>query len=229
MHTLNEHIHQYIDSSDALYLNDADLALRDRKEIKKKLASDFKDVDKTRNEFININHKREYETMKTKEFKKMHLDESLFDGAVLDAPTEDDTLYYSAKRGSLFDLISMYLTDGEVAYLKRKDKNGNDKYNPTRRGGLGLDNGDITVDYGDENGRPSITVRVTDEQMANRVKEIADRFDKTSNIKPCRFYGDKKFQVVIYIDDEDFDGNYQEDGVQVRSDNRGKSKSLATV
>ena len=222
MNKLNESVLKYIDTSDDRYATQDDFVMKDRKAIKDEMKKRFKEHEKNRDEFIKINHKREGHTMqKTKGLKKLKLSESLFEDTTTE--TKDD-VYYSSKRGSLLDIITMYLTDGEKVFLK-KNKDGKDTFMQTTRGGLGVDNGDISVDYGDDGSRPSITVRVTDEATASKVEEIADRFDKISKVKPCKYFGDKAFQVIIYIDEDDFEGDYEEEGVLVKpSEGRGRKK-----
>lgn len=223
MNKLNEAVLKYIELPDDQYASTEDFVMKDRQKIKSELKKRFKEHEKNRDDFIKINHNREGHTMqKTNGFKKLKLSESLFEDAAV--ATRDD-VYYASKRGSLVDIITMYLTEGEEVYLlKGEDETGKQKFNPTRRGALGIDNGDIYVDDGDEDTRPTIKVHVADEDTANKVVAIADRFDKLSKVQPLRFFGDKKFSVIIYMDDEDFDGDYEEDGVNVRPDGRGRKK-----
>ena len=223
MNELNEAVLKYIELPDDQYASTEDFVMKDRQKIKSELKKRFKEHEKNRDDFVKINHNREGHTMqKTNGFKKLKLSESLFEDAAV--ATKDD-VYYRSKRGSLLDVLTAELTIGEDVYLHRgKDKSGKDKFVDTNTKGLGLADEDMTINYGDEDVRPSVTVRVVDQETADKVVEIADKFDKLSKVKPCRFYGDKKFQVIIYLDDEDFDGNYEEDGVNIRPDGRGRKK-----
>lgn len=224
MNKLNESVLQYIELPDDQYASTEDFVLKDRQKIKSELKKRFKEHEKNRDDFVKINHNREGHTMqKTNGFKKLKLSESLFEDAAV--ATKDD-VYYRSKRGSLLDVLTAELTIGEDVYLhKGTDKNGKARFVDTNKSGLGLADEDMSIEYGDEDTRPSMTVRVVDQETADKVVEIADRFDRLSKVKPCKFFGDKKFQVIIYLDDEDFDGNYEEEGVNVRPDNRGKRKS----
>ena len=225
MHRLNEHLIQYIESSDEAYATDEDFALKDRKAIKDNIKKTFKDVDKTRNEFIKTNHKKDgHVTMKTKEFKKMHLDEGLFDN-----PSVTPDFWYPKNRGPLVDIITANLTGDEIVYRRHETDNPDKPKFVVQATGLGFDNEDISVDSGDEDNRPTIKVRVKNDADAEQVVALADRYDKISNVKPIRFYGDKKFEVTIYIDEEDFEGNYIEDNINVRPDNRGRKSSSEKV
>ena len=225
MHKLNESLHQYVDSLDDQYINDENIALRDRKNIKDNIKKAFKDVDKTHDEFIKLNHKKDgHATMKTKEFKKMHLDEGLFDN-----PSVTPDFWYPKNRGSLVDIITANLTGDEIVYRRHETDNPDRPNFVMQFIGLGFDNKDISVDSGDEDTRPTIKVRVKNDADAEKVIALADRYDKISKVKPIRFYGDKKFEVTIYIDEEDFEGDYIEDGIQVRPDNRGRPKAAQKV
>jgi hypothetical protein len=224
MNKLNESVLKYIETSDDQYASQEDFVMKDRKKIKSELKKRFKEHEKNRDDFIKINHNREGHTMqKTNGFKKLKLSESLFEDA---AVATRDEVYYSSKRGSLVDILTLNLTDGEQVYLYRgEDESGKQKFIPTTRGGLGLDNNkDILVDIGGEDSRPTLSARVPDEVTANKVVELADRFDKLSKVRPCNSYSEMKFQVTIYLDDDDFEGDYVEDGVNIRPDNRGKKK-----
>lgn len=229
MHKLNESIHQYIDSLDDQYFDDENIALRDRKNIKDNIKKDFKDVDKTHDEFIKLNHKKDgHATMKTKEFKKMHLDESLF--AEVEAPARSDNdFWYMNKRGCLFDIMLDNIAGSETVYTRNEAAAGTKNEWIPQNVGIGIPNEDVSVTYGDDGEQPSIIVRVPNQALADKVVALADRYNKPSSVTPLKYYGDNKLQVTILIDEEDFEGDYIEDGIQVRPDNRGRRKAAQKV
>lgn len=133
--------------------------------------------------------------------------------------------WHMPKRRSLVEIISQFLTGDETVYSIKEDSDPADpKFNP-RRVGLYIENEDISISYGDEDTRPCISVRVAGQQAAAEVEALAARYDKLSSTKPVRYYGDKDTQVTIYLDDEDFEGDYEEDGIKVRPcKSRGRKK-----
>lgn len=124
--------------------------------------------------------------------------------------------WHMPNRGSLVDILSQFLTGDETVYTKvEADGQAEPKFNP-RRIGLYIENEDISISYGDEDNRPSISVRVAGKALADEVVALADRYDKLTSTKPIKYYGDKDTQITIYLDDEDFEGNYEEEGILVR-------------
>ena len=122
------------------------------------------------------------------------------------------TYYYKKKRGSLVDVICDELTYGEEVYTL----SANGKYIPTTAPSLLINEYNVSTDW-DDNGQNFILVQVESEEIQHKVVELANKFGKSCLVKNT-IYGDldKRFQVRILIDEEDFDGNYFDPTVLVR-------------
>ena len=122
------------------------------------------------------------------------------------------TYYYKKKRGSLADVICDELTYGEEVYTL----SSNGKYIPTTAPSLLINEYNVSTDW-DDNGQNFILVQVADEETQSKVVELANKFGKKCTTKHTN-YGDldKRFQVRILIDEEDFDGSYFDPNVLVR-------------
>lgn len=184
-----------------------------RKDIKKDLKKQLKDHEKNKEAFVKINHEREPKSMKTKEMKKLHLSESLFETAVLDRPATRE-LFYKAKRGPLADIIQDELTTGEVVYSK-SDKGS---WNPTFTPSLNLPEEHVGVMY-DDSGNVFIEVKVGDPGTVDAVKAIGEKYGKPVTVSgPVKYAApDKQYIIRIEVDEEDFDGNYVDPDVPVRA------------
>lgn len=218
---LDESLFQFITASDdqSSEIQEVDSpanaeAHNSRNDIKKDLKKQLKDHEKNKEAFIKINHEREPKSMKTKEMKKMHLSESLFEAtAVLDRP-ETRQLFYKAKRGPLADIIQDELTTGEVVY----SQSSTGGWNPTFTPSLNLPEEHVGVLY-DDSGNVCIEAKVGDEGTAAKVSEIGNKYGKrVTQSGPIEWADpDKKYIVRIYLDEADFDGNYVDPNVPVRS------------
>jgi hypothetical protein len=122
------------------------------------------------------------------------------------------TYYYKKKRGSLVDVICDELTYGEEVYTLSATGN----YIPTTAPSLLINEYNVSTSW-DENGQNFILVQVGDEDTQKKVVELGNKFGKTC-IEKHTNYGDldKRFQVKILIDEEDFDGNYFDPNVLIR-------------
>lgn len=184
-----------------------------RNDIKKDLKKQLKDHEKNKEAFVKINHEREPKnSMKTKEMKKLHLSESLFEAtAVLERPKE---IYYRPKRGALADIIQDELTRGEDVY----SKSASGKWVPTFAPSLNLPEEHVGVMY-DDSGNVYIEAKVGDPDTAAKVAEIGEKYGKKSTISgPVKYASpDKAYIIRIEISEADFDGNYVDPNVLVRS------------
>ena len=119
--------------------------------------------------------------------------------------------YYKKTRGSVVDVICDELTFGEEVYILN---NSTGKYVPTTAPSLGISEYNVSTDW---DGQNFILVQVEDEETQKKVVELADRFGKKCLTKHTN-YGDldKRFQVKILIDEEDFDITYFDPNVLVR-------------
>lgn len=218
---LDESLFQFIDASDdqSSEVQEVDspanaAAHNSRNDIKKELKKQLKDHEKNKEAFIKINHEREPKnSMKTKEMKKLHLSESLFEGsAVLERPATRQ-LYYKAKRGPLADIIQDELTTGEVVY----SQSSTGGWNPTFTPSLNLPEEHVGVMY-DDSGNVFIEVKVGDPEMASQVEAIGRKYNKETTISGPVAYADKDKQYIIRIqvDESDFDGNYVDPDVPTR-------------
>lgn len=127
--------------------------------------------------------------------------------------TTSKTYYYKKKRGSLVDIICDELTYGEEVYILSASGN----FVPTTAPSLLISEYNVSTDWTDD-GQNFILVQVGDEETQSKVVELAKKFGKET-ITRHTGYGDldKRFQVKILIDEEDFDGNYFDPNVLIRS------------
>lgn len=216
---LDESLFQFIEASDdqSSEIQEVDSpanaeAHNSRNDIKKELKKQLNDHEKNKEAFVKINHEREPKSMKTKDMKKLHLSESLFEAtAVLENPKE---LYYRPKRGPLADIIQDELTRGEDVY----SKSASGKWVPTFAPSLNLPEENVGVFY-DDSGNVCIEAKVGDIATATKVEAIADKYNKrVIVIGPISWAEpNKQYNVRIYVDEADFDGNYFDPNVLVRS------------
>ena len=217
---LDESLFQFIEASDdqSNEIQEVDSpananAHNSRKDVKKDLKDRLKDHEKNKEAFIKINHEREPKnSMKTKEMKKLHLSESLFEAtAVLERPKE---IYYRPKRGALADIIQDELTRGEDVY----SKSASGKWVPTFAPSLNLPEEHVGVMY-DDSGKVFIEVKAGDPKTAEEVAAIGDKYNKPVTVSgPVKYAApDKQYIIRIEIDEADFDGNYVDPNVLVRS------------
>jgi len=218
---LDESLFQFITASDdqSSDIQEVDSpanadAHNSRKDIKKELKTQLKDHEKNKEAFIKINHEREPKSMKTKELKKLHLNENLFEGtAVLERPATKE-LFYKARRGPLADIIQDELTTGEVVY-SRSSSGG---WNPTFTPSLNLPEEHVGVMY-DDSGNVFIEVKAGDPETASKIKAVGEKYNKPVTISgPVKYADpDKQYIIRIEVDEEDFDGNYVDPNVPIRS------------
>ena len=219
---LDESLFQFINASDdqSSEIQEVDSpanaqAHNSRKDIKKELKKQLKDHEKNKEAFVKINHEREPKnSMKTKDVKKLHLSESLFEAtAVLERPKE---IYYRPKRGPLADIIQDELTRGEDVY----SKSASGKWVPTFAPSLNLPEEHVGVMY-DDSDNVFIEVKVGDPKTAEMVAAIGEKYGKPVNISGPIKYADpnKQYIIRIEVNEEDFDGNYVDPNVLVRSKN----------
>lgn len=123
------------------------------------------------------------------------------------------TYYYKKKRGSLVDVICDELTCGEEVYLLSASGNWSPTYAPS----LLINEYNVSTDW-DDNGNNFILVQVEDAETQQKVIEVAEKYGKSHSEKHTN-YGDidKRFQVKIFIEESDFDGNYFDPNVPIRS------------
>ena len=219
---LDESLFQFINASDdqSSEIQEVDSpanaqAHNSRKDIKKELKKQLKDHEKNKEAFVKINHERKPKnSMKTKDVKKLHLSESLFEAtAVLERPKE---IYYRPKRGPLADIIQDELTRGEDVY----SKSASGKWVPTFAPSLNLPEEHVGVMY-DDSDNVFIEVKVGDPKTAEMVAAIGEKYGKPVNISGPIKYADpnKQYIIRIEVNEEDFDGNYVDPNVLVRSKN----------
>ena len=189
-------------------------AQNSRKDIKKDLKKQLKDHEKNKEAFIKINHEREPKSMKTKEMKKLHLSESLFEAtATLERPKTKE-LYYRPKRGPLADIIQDELTRGEDVY----SKSAAGKWVPTFAPSLNLPEEHVGVLY-DDSDNIFIEVKVGDPDAAAKVADIGEKYGKRVSVSgPVKYAAPEKAYIIrIEVSEDDFDGNYVDPNVLVRS------------
>ena len=217
---LDESLFQFIEASDdqSSEVQEVDSpanaeAHNSRKDLKKDLKKQLKDHEKNKEAFVKINHEREPKnSMKHKDMKKLHLSESLFEAtAVLERPKE---IYYRPKRGPLADIIQDELTRGEDVY----SKSASGKWVPTFAPSLNLPEEHVGVLY-DDSDKIFIEVKAGDPETANKVAEIGEKYGKRTTINgPIKYAApDKAYIIRIEVSEQDFDGNYIDPNVLVRS------------
>ena len=123
------------------------------------------------------------------------------------------TYYYKKTRGSVVDVICDELTFGEEVYIWSDSAN---KYVATKAPSLLISEYNVSTDW-DDNGQNFILVQVGDEETQNKVIELAKKFSKEVLTRHTN-YGDldKRFQIKILIDEEDFDTVYFDPNVLIR-------------
>ena len=123
------------------------------------------------------------------------------------------TYYYKKTRGSVVDVICDELTFGEEVYIRNESSN---KYIPTRAPSLLINEYNVSTGW-EDNGQNFILVQVEDEATQNKVIELATKFGKDVTTRHTN-YGDidKRFQIKILIDEEDFDNIYFDPNVLIR-------------
>ena len=127
--------------------------------------------------------------------------------------TTNKTYYYKQKRGSLVDVICDELTYGEEVYTL----SGSGKFIPTTAPSLLISEYNVSTDW-DDNGQNFILVQVGTAELQAKVLEVAKKYGKETFSKQTKFGDeDKRFQVKIFIDEEDFDGHYFDPNVLVRA------------
>ena len=220
MYRLEESLFQFITASEdkssdvQSVASPADTyAHNSRNDLKDKLKKDLKDHEKNKEAFIKINHEREPKiSMKTNEMKKMHLSENLFEAtATLERPKQ---LYYKSKRGPLSDIIQDELTSGEVVYSKSESGS----WIPTFAPSMNLPEEHVGMMY-DDSGNICIETKVGDHTTASEIENIGHKYNKkvTTSGPISWAEKDKQYIVRIYLDEEDFDGNYVDPEVPVRN------------
>lgn len=241
-------------------------AINQRRNREKKIADDFKEQDKTIEEFAKESQKTENKPKGTPEMKKLHLSESLFEDVVEKSITEkaqdaagsieefintvdrtpgiedfiekedvetlrhmidklmdfyhtysttmddgnvfeaveapvDTKIYYKKKRGPLVDIIEKELGSGEVVY--KLGSSG--KYNPTHAPSLNID--EYLIGGGSDEKGDYISAWIPENKIDDAVA-IANKYNKEYKLGHDKYVrGDKDF-IRIYIDDEDWEGNY---------------------
>jgi hypothetical protein len=121
--------------------------------------------------------------------------------------------YYKKKRGSLVDVICDELTLGEEVYTL----SANGKWVPTTAPSLLINEYNVSTDW-DDDGTNFILVQVGDEETQMKVTKVAEKYGKKFSTSYSKFLSeDKRYRVRIYIDEEDFDGNYFDPNVLVRT------------
>lgn len=123
------------------------------------------------------------------------------------------TYYYKQRRGSLVDVICDELTYGEEVYTL----SSSGKFVPTTAPSLLISEYNVSTDWNDD-GQNFILVQVGNEELQSKVIEVANKYGKSYITKTTK-YGDedKRYQVKILIDEEDFDGHYFDPNVLIRS------------
>lgn len=121
--------------------------------------------------------------------------------------------YYKSKRGSLVDVICDELTYGEEVYILSQSG----KFIPTTAPSLLINEYNVSTDW-DDNGNNYILVQVGDAVTQAKVVEVAKKFGKEYSTSYSKYSSeDKRYQVKISIDEEDFDGSYYDPNVKVRA------------
>lgn len=133
--------------------------------------------------------------------------------AVLERPATKE-LFYKAKRGPLADIIQDELTTGEVVY-SRSSSGG---WNPTFTPSLNLPEEHVGVMY-DDSGNVFIEAKAGDPETASKIKAVGEKYNKSVTISgPVKYADpDKQYIIRIEVDEGDFDGNYVDPNVPVRS------------
>jgi hypothetical protein len=123
------------------------------------------------------------------------------------------TYYYKKKRGSLVDVICDELTYGETVYIWSDTLN---KYIPTEAPSLLISEYNVATNW-DDDGNNYIEAQVESAEVQEKVVELAKKFGKRFSTNYSKYAGaGREYQVKIYIEEEDFDGNYFDPNVIVR-------------
>lgn len=127
--------------------------------------------------------------------------------------TTNNTYYYKKKRGSLVDVICDELTYGEEVYIL--SANGN--FVPTTAPSLLISEYNVSTSW-DDDGNNYIEVQVESQEVQEKVVEVAKKFGKNFSTNFSKYAGaGREYQVKIFIEEEDFDGNYFDPNVLIRS------------
>ena len=123
----------------------------------------------------------------------------------------DDIYIYKKKRMPLADILMAELCEGEYP-VYRKSASG--KLNPTNGPHFNLDYDDVAAGY-DGKG-DYIIAWVADEQLANKVATLGDKYNRETVIGSDKYVSGTPFFVKIYVEDDDWETPYVDPNVTVR-------------
>lgn len=216
--------------------------INDDIEREKNIEKAFKEKNKETNEFIKKNDKRETEKVKSKDLKKMHLEESFFEdydddidenflsnvnydsddlsegNEILDEATavldkpETDIVYYYKKKRE--PLADIIMSELTIGEYPVYKKSASGKFNPTNGPCLNIADENIGVNS-DSNGE-YILARVGTEDELIDIEEIANKYNREFRSEFDRWARGPKYIGKIYVSEQDWDEPYIDPNARVK-------------